>query len=277
MVRMPTTWSLDAPPQGHTLSGAAVAALLDVAAGPASAPRLLSAIKQVVPVEHLSLVEFRRQRQAVVPELVQGCSDHTHDRDVVAECFAIYRRSYYQSDAVMALAEQVGQRPARGVAALHCRADELPVAGWRNDIYVRERLTERFSLLHASAPGVVHAIHLYRDERQGLFGAAEIGQLLALAPLLRQAHHASLRAAVAADLPSRVASATDRLLHGAPRLSPRERAVCARIACGISADGIAAELDIAPSTVITLRKRAYVKLAELGLPAHRMGLARWVN
>jgi hypothetical protein len=278
MVRMPTTWSLDTPPQGHALSGAAVSALLEVAAGPASAQRLLSAIKQVVPVEYLSLVEFRRQRQDVLPELVQGCSDHTHDRDVVAECFAIYRRSYYQSDAVMHLAEQVGRRPAREVAALHCRADELPVAGWRNDIYVRERLTERFSLLHAPAPGVVHAIHLYRDERQGLFHAGEIGQLLALAPLLRQAHHASLRAAsAAADLPARVANATDRLHHGAPRLSPRERAVCARIACGISADGIAAELDIAPSTVITLRKRAYVKLAELGLPAHRMGLARWVN
>lgn len=255
-----------------------MSALLDVATGPASAQRLLLAIKQVVPVEYVSLVAFRRQRQDVRPELVQGCSDHTHDRDVVAECFAIYRRSYYQSDAVMPLAERVGQRPAREVAALHCRADELPVAGWRNDIYVRERLTERFSLLHAPAPGVVHAIHLYRDERQGLFQAGEIEQLLALAPLLRQAHHASLRAAdVGADLASRVAGATDRLLHGAPRLSVRERAVCARIACGISADGIAAELDIAPSTVITLRKRAYLKLAELGLPAHRMGLARWVN
>jgi DNA-binding NarL/FixJ family response regulator len=32
------------------------------------------------------------------------------------------------------------------------------------------------------------------------------------------------------------------------------------IACGISADGIADDLEIAPSTVLTLRKRAYAKL-----------------
>ncbi|MBQ0919700.1 LuxR family transcriptional regulator, partial [Hydrogenophaga aromaticivorans] len=60
----------------------------------------------------------------------------------------------------------------------------------------------------------------------------------------------------------------------APALSPRERAVCARIALGLSAEGIAVDLDVAPSTVITLRKRAYQKLAEAGLPAQRLGLAR---
>ena len=87
-------------------------------------------------------------------------------------------------------ADHVADRPAREVAVLHCRADELPVAGWRDDIYVRERLTERFTLLHAPAPGAVQAIHLYRDERQGLFQPDEIDRLLGLAPLLRQAHQA---------------------------------------------------------------------------------------
>jgi DNA-binding CsgD family transcriptional regulator len=46
---------------------------------------------------------------------------------------------------------------------------------------------------------------------------------------------------------------------------------------GLSADGIAADLDVAPSTVITLRKRAYLKLADVGLPSQRMGLARLLN
>ena len=53
--------------------------------------------------------------------------------------------------------------------------------------------------------------------------------------------------------------------------------VVARIAHGLSADGIAAELDVAPSTVVTLRKRAYAKLAEAGLPADRLRLARWLG
>jgi DNA-binding NarL/FixJ family response regulator len=59
-----------------------------------------------------------------------------------------------------------------------------------------------------------------------------------------------------------------------PELSERERAVCARIACGISADGIAADLDVAPSTVTTLRKRAYAKLARSGLGVGRFALHR---
>lgn len=60
-------------------------------------------------------------------------------------------------------------------------------------------------------------------------------------------------------------------------LSPRELQVCARIACGITADGIAADLGIAPATVVTLRKRAYAKLADAGIVGGRwrlMHLAR---
>ncbi|MGE0351111.1 helix-turn-helix transcriptional regulator [Hydrogenophaga sp.] len=270
---MPTTWTFDAPAPGLALPATAVQALLDVASAPLSAPRLLRAIQAVVPVEYLSLVAFRRD----LPELIEGSSQHTQGRDVVAECFAIYRRSYFRSDAVMRIAGHAATRPAREVAVLHCRADELPVRGWRDDIYVRERLTERFTLLHAPAPGAVQAIHLYRDDRQGLFQPHEIDQLLALAPLLRQAHHAALQVgAVAADRQAQVAQAEQRLARHAPSLSPRERAVCARIACGLSADGIAADLDVAPSTVVTLRKRAYAKLADAGLPADRMRLARWL-
>ena len=270
---MPAIWSLDTPAPGQALSPAAVSALIDCASGPPSAARLLRAIDAVVPVEYLSLVDFRRD----TPELIEGSSRHTHDRDVVAECFATYRRSYWRSDAVMRLADRVARRPSREVAVLHCRADELPVAGWRNDIYTRERLTERFTLLHAPAAGAVQAIHLYRDERQGLFGPDEIERLLGLAPLLRQAHQAALNAeGVAVDRAAQIAQSQTRLLRLAPLLSPREAEVVARIACGMSADGIAADLDVAPSTVVTLRKRAYAKLGEAGLPADRVRLARWL-
>ncbi|MDR3468020.1 MAG: helix-turn-helix transcriptional regulator [Xanthobacteraceae bacterium] len=44
-------------------------------------------------------------------------------------------------------------------------------------------------------------------------------------------------------------------------LSPRERAVCALIVCGHSAEAIALELKVSPATVITFRRRAYAKLA----------------
>lgn len=268
---MPATWTLDVTPAGHQLSGGAASALLDIASGPPSAARLLAFVNQVVPVQYLSLVAFGGD----APELVEGCDSQPSERNVVAECFAIYRRSYFRSDAVTRLACRVGQAPGPQVVAMHCRADELPVPGWRHEIYEREKLTERLSLLHAPVAGSVHGLHLYRDQRQGLFRPAEVEQLLAVAPLLRQAHQAALRMALPAhDRSAQIERARQTLARRVPRLSAREREVCARIACGLSADGIAADLDIAPSTVLTLRKRAYLKLADAGLHGNRLSLAR---
>ena len=154
--------------------------------------RMSALIEQIMLLNRTNPAHFSAKLQKL--DLAVLC------RDVVAECFAIYRRSYWRSDAVVRLADRVARRPAREVAVLHCRADELPVAGWRNDIYVRERLTERFTLLHAPVSGAVQAIHLYRDERQGLFQPDEIDRLLGLAPLLRQAHQAALATQAFAQL-----------------------------------------------------------------------------
>jgi DNA-binding CsgD family transcriptional regulator len=271
---MSPIWDLPAPHADAALPSRALAALLDVALSPSSADALLRAVQTVVPVDYLSLVRIRSDR----PELVEGSASRPQERAVVAQCFGIYRRHYYRRDAILPLAHQLTGRPGREGVALHCRADELPDAGWRADIYERERLTDRFTLMHAPAPGQVQVIHLYRDERQGRFLQQEVECLLGLAPLLRQAHAAAWRAGAAlADRASRTADGERRLQRLAPSLSPRERAVCARIALGLSADGIAADLDVAPSTVITLRKRAYLKLAEAGLPSQRLGLARLLN
>lgn len=271
---MSPIWELPDPHADAALPSRAVAALLDVALSPSSADALLRAVQTVVPVDYLSLVRLQRDR----PELVEGSASRPQDRAVVAQCFGIYRRHYYRRDAILPLAHQLTGRPGREGVALHCRADQLPDAGWRADIYERERLTDRFTLMHAPAPGQVQVIHLYRGERQGRFLPQEVERLLGLAPLLRQAHAAAWRARVVlADRASRVQDGERHLQRLAPSLSPRERAVCARIALGLSADGIAADLDVAPSTVVTLRKRAYLKLAEAGLPSQRLGLARLLN
>lgn len=271
---MSPIWHLELDRAGATVPAAAAAALLEAAASPCSADAMLRAVQTVVPIDYLSLVDIRRD----LPELVEGSASRPQERSVVAQCFAIYRRHYYRRDAILPLAAQLLSRPASTGLTLHCRADELPDSGWRADIYERERLTDRFTLMHTPAPGVVQAIHLYRDERQGRFCAHEIDRLVGFAPLLRQAHAAAWRAGAAtADRDRRIAEGERRLLRLAPNLSPRERAVCARIAQGMSADGVAADLDVAPSTVLTLRKRAYQKLGEAGLPAHRLGLARWLG
>ncbi|AOW11783.1 hypothetical protein LPB72_20075 [Hydrogenophaga crassostreae] len=272
---MSAIWNLHPPRGDAVLPATAVAALLDVVSSPFCADALLRAVQAVVPVDYLSLVSIQRD----LPELVEGSASRPHERSVVTRCFGIYRRHYFRRDAILPLATQLHHQPASdGGLALHCRADELPDAGWRSDIYEQEHLTDRFTLLHAPSPGSVQAIHLYRDERQGRFRSQEVARLLDLAPLLRRAHAAWWTGSVALNTrPARVVECEQRLQRIAPSLSARERSVCARIAEGLSAKGIAADLNVAPSTVITLRKRAYQKLADARLPANRLGLAQLLN
>lgn len=274
---MPQTWFVNTPPQGHALPASAVATLLDAPHDEAPAAKMLAFINQVAPVEYLSLVAYAGT-PAQAPELVEGHAHGAHGRDVTAECFAIYRRSYWRSDQATQIAGHLCQAGgAQPVTALHFHPGDIPVASWRNEIYEREHLSDRLSFIYAPLPHTAYAINLYRDEAQGRFGAAEIERLLAVAPLLRQVHQGALRlgaqrASPPVDAATRIALARSALARQA-RLSPRELDVCARIACGISADGIAADLDIAPSTVLTLRKRAYAKLADAGLGGGRLRLA----
>lgn len=271
---MPQLWTFDPPAAARSVPAEAAAALLDVASGAAAADGLLRAVQAVVPADYLSLVRVRRDQ----PELLEGSARRPGEASVVSQCFGIYRRHYYRRDALLPLAAQLARAPTTGMAVLHCRAADFPDAGWRSDIYERERLTDRFSLVHAPLPGQAHAIHLYRDDRLGPLQPDEIDRLLGLAPLLCQAQALAWRAQDRReDLDARIAGHTQRLARLAPTLSPRECAVCARIAQGMTVDGIAVDLAVAPSTVVTLRKRAYLKLAGAGLPAERLGLARLLH
>lgn len=117
------------------------------------------------------------------------------------------------------------------------------------------------SLLYSLAPGTAWVMQLGPPAgAEGLAGsdAARLARLASCAFLVREVHRAVGPAA--ATPAARVDAAQVRLGIRAAALSGRERQVCARIAGGHSAPSIAAELGIATSTVMTLRKRAYAKL-----------------
>jgi DNA-binding CsgD family transcriptional regulator len=276
------TWHLDPAPGPQPLAADAVALLLDAPSQPAPAASMLAFLNALVPVDYLSLVEYVPQAggRDAAPELIEG-----HARPGVANvtpgCFAHYRRHYWRHDHGTRLAHQVGRGAGAQVAAMHLRADDVPLEAWRREIYDGARLADRLSFYWSPAAGATFAINLYRDRSQGPFRRGELDRLLGVAPLLRRAHRACAGAAASAapagDLAQRVARADEALRRRAPELSGRERAVCARIACGLSADGIAVDLDVAPSTVATLRKRAYGKLASRGLTAGRLQLAAFVR
>lgn len=273
-------WVVHSPPAGHVLDLDAVALLLDAPHDAAPARQMLTFINQVAPADHICLVEYPDN----APTMIEGHAYAADVPNVTQECFSIYRQHYYRSDQATLIADHLRHQSEHApVTALHCRADDFPVASWRSEIYARQHLADRLSFLYTPVPNTAFAINLYRNESRGTFQDNEIERLLAICPLLRQVHRSVLQ-----NPPSREASAqrsgawaleraTAQIARKAPQLSAREREVCARIACGISADGIAADLHIAPSTVITLRKRAYAKLADAGVRGGRLQLARWLS
>jgi DNA-binding CsgD family transcriptional regulator len=238
----------------------AVSLLLDVPRDLAPARAMLHFLNALLPVEFISLVRHAPD----APTQLEGHAHGTGVPNVTRDCFAQYRRHFYGFDDATRIAGRMEDEggAADEVTVLHTHADDIPDPGWRRQIYEREHLSDRLALLYAPvAHGSAFSINLYRRESMGRFAPQEIERVLAVAPLLRQVHRHALgtgAGAGALDIGTRIALARGRLAD-AP-LSGREREVCARIACGLTADGIAADLDIAPSSVHTLRKRAYAKL-----------------
>ncbi|CAN7721463.1 helix-turn-helix transcriptional regulator [Variovorax paradoxus] len=268
---MPSTWFLDTPPAGQLLDAGAVAHLLDAGSEEAPALHMLDFINHVVPVEYISLVEYIDG----VPSQVEGHAMGRCD-NITAECFSLYKKRFRLADDMTRLAARMGGEALAHapVTALLYDAADIPDPAWREQIFVGRQLTGRLSFLYSPVPRTIFAINLYRNRQNGQFAQADVAQLLGLAPLLKRAHRNALFAQLASpDTPLRVAGIERTLQRTAPQLSPREREVCARIACGIGADGIAADLGIAASSVATLRKRAYLKLAIHG----RQQLLRFIH
>lgn len=273
---MVETWQVEGASPQQALSASAVALLLDAGEERQPARQILHFLNALVPVDYLSLVEYvpGQSRGIAAPELVEGHARPGVD-NVTPDCFAPYRRHFWRADLGTRIAHHLPRASCSAVTALHVDAGDIPVESWRREIYERHQLAGRLSFFYTPVAGAAFAFNLYRNRSTGPFATGEIQCLLGVAPLLKKAHRGALHSPRhAAEITARVRTAEAGLRRQLPELSPRELAVCARIACGISADGIAADLDVAPSTVVTLRKRAYAKLAARGLGTGCLALAR---
>ena len=260
---MHSTWTVHSTPPGNGIDAAAIDALLDVTTTESPASGMLDFVNNFANIDYLSLVEYT----GVVPSQIDGCSHHDLRPNITHECFAHYKRHFSHLDEVTRLAELVQQESlaTADVVVLHYDMKDIPDSGWRKEIFERSRLTGRLSLLYAPLARTAFAINLYRDESRGSFELAEIARILVAAPILRKVHLAALRVRRESLSPDvRLNLMLGTLAKRAPKLSRRECDVCARIANGISVEGIAMEIGVAPSTVQTLRRRAYVKLGIYG-------------
>jgi DNA-binding CsgD family transcriptional regulator len=269
---MQQTWTLTHPSPSRQLDLGTVAALLDAAQPSAPALAMLGVLQRAAGADYLSLSRY----DDGAPLLVDSLSRVAGEAHVTPDCFTLYRRRFYGLDVITPLAGRLCSeaRVDSPMIALRQGVLDVPHPAWREAIYERARLCDRLTLLYAPAPGVVFAINLYRSSASGSYGRDELDRVLDVAPLVRSVHRNALGAtAQVTNTRARVALIEQTVAARAPRLSLRERQVCARIAVGLTADGIGADLGVAATTVVTLRKRAYAKLGV----NNRLALARLVS
>jgi DNA-binding CsgD family transcriptional regulator len=287
---MQQIWPIQA--QGkHSVSTQCAAHLLTAVNASQPLEHMLSAVNEVAAVDYISLLSHEKAASHLAPRFEAGCSRAPGIANVTALCFDLYRQRYWQADTLQHRAiEQASQGADSDVMASHMRTQDIPLPGWREEIYQRQHLADRLSFTYALSGSSIYTINLYRSSSVGVLRDQDLQQLLPLAMLLRQTHAQALHRHFDGSGDTKVASIhqaahqgdlasifTQQLARLAPMLSAREKLVCSLIAQGVSADGIAVHLCVAPSTVITLRRRAYAKLAQQGLYGGRIALIKLIS
>jgi DNA-binding CsgD family transcriptional regulator len=251
--------SVRQPPGSAFICAGVVAALLQDMRTMTPGRAALCFLHRIAPLEYLSLVEYRAGE---LPRQHEGHAVSRPFQDTTARCFALYRGRFDQYDEATGLARHLLREDPREphVDVLHYPQHDIPNREWRETIFVRERLAGRVSFLFAGGADNAFAVNVYRDVDVGAFSGDEVRRFAEVGPVLRLALMPHLEATRPAPIEKRIAGAESRLAERAPQLTGRERQVAARIACGLSNDGTAADLGVSPSTITTLRKRVYAKL-----------------
>ena len=153
-------------------------------------------------------------------------------------------------------------RRRRGVLVRRHDPGRVASRAYQNRFFGRSGAVDKVAFIWWTS-GIGYYANLYRLEPSPAFSDADAGCLRSLAPVvasLYAAHNARLLVAAAqhGGDPGRMAEAVVAALPG--RLSTRERAVLSRTLLGLRTEGVSLDLGIKPTTVITLRKRAYAKL-----------------
>lgn len=166
---------------------------------------------------------------------------------------ALYADHYFTIDPLTPLtsAAREGEPTRFGRVATAQIAD----AAYRRECYERPGFREKLSFVRRRESRL-YVLSFYRNRARN---AAPDGALAALAdialPLVRK--QADLRRddpglPVAARVEARLAASY-------PRLTAREQEVCARTLAGMTAEAISLDLGISETTVLTYRRRAYVR------------------
>ena len=168
-----------------------------------------------------------------------------------------YAEHYLRIDPVW---EGYRAAPApQDMALLRVRPSDIHSSSFRRQFFERPGIVERLSIIQRGRDEW-RVISIVRHESHGCFKDDELVALVGLASLvLPMLPHNRRRTVDPSHLT--VPQLEDRFAARFANLTLREREVCARAAMGMSVEATALDLQIAKTSVLTYRRRAYHRLS----------------
>ena len=219
---------------------------------------LLKLLNKVTPVDHCVVFTFGETGAGHL---------FTHGRMQVQEARQLaddYVRNFHEKDPNFL---QVTS-PADG-----CEDSLIPLsddadAAYQNHFFDRHDLIDKASTVGKLEQGSVYC-NFYRMGRSGTYSEKDWQLLESILPLITtliSTHYRILQLSPAGkqeqyrNARSLVHNIISKNISPFSQLTPREREVCERILLGYTSVGIGLDLNIAQSSVVTYRRRAYEKL-----------------
>lgn len=201
----------------------------------------LDMIEQVIKADQCMIFSYRRDR----PQCYLSFNErHNQTAKNMAQR---YLRFGYLHDPLQPEIEAVKQQGTLRIFALHEFADRMSPE-FRREFFENTEIIDKITVL-ARGDAEVIALNFYRFAENGRFSISEdnlrrdFWTLVSKIVLLHYSNEQS-----------------KQLKSPLNSLSAREKEICSAILRGLTTDAIAWELDVAPSTVTTYRRRAYQKL-----------------
>lgn len=240
-----------------------IAALTDVTKAIGQAPfvdRFMALLNGVLPVDHCAVFTFSPEGEAG-----HLFTKSKMSADKAAALAEDYVGGLFRDDPNLPLLENVQSGSPSTIIPLQLqdRYDQH----YRQHFFEEANLIDKAAMAAADDSGIVYC-NFYRMGGSGRYSKADWRILSLLLPLMTSliaAHHRALRpiaTTAAREKPahSLVHSVIGRAAPPFDKLTAREREVCARVLLGYTTHAIALDLNIAPTSVATYRKRAYSKL-----------------
>ncbi len=224
--------------------------------------QLTQALSHVVDFAHIAILTF----VGAAPPSLLGTGS-TLSAKVARDTAYVYLQGYYSNDPTSALRNRTGDA-RKLLFAQRQRVQDIRDRDYRTFCYEGAGIIDRMSLFQRCEAKAWVAVNIYRDVSQGYFDSSDCARLVTVAPMLTASADKHRRLLSGKENTSSDPDALSQADNSLQRrlaaiglsLSKRELEVCSQMLAGHSAKEIAGHLGIAPTSVISHRQNAYLKL-----------------